>query len=77
MKLKFSPKAAFRVYDEFTDAVTADNLGNLYVTVDLPDNGVLFSYLLSFGDQVEVIEPAYVRKQLKEKLGSMLQKYKT
>ncbi len=77
VKLKFSPKAAFRVYDEFTDAVTADNRGNLYVTVDLPDNGVLFSYLLSFGDQVEVIEPAYIRKQMKEKLGSILQKYKT
>ena len=57
--------------------MTADNRGKLYVTVDLPDNGVLFSYLLSFGDQVEVIEPAYIRKQLKEKLGSMLQKYKT
>ena len=65
------------MYDEFTDAVTADNRGNLYITTDLPDNGVLFSYLLSFGDQVEVIEPAYIRKQLKEKLGSMLQKYKT
>lgn len=77
VKLKFSPEAAFRVYDEFTDAVIADNRGNLYVTVDLPDNGVLFSYLLSFGDQVEVIEPAYIREQLKEKLGSMLQKYKT
>lgn len=77
VKLKFSPEAAFRVYDEFTDAVTADNRGNLYITTDLPDNGVLFSYLLSFGDQVEVIEPAYIREQLKEKLGSMLQKYKT
>ena len=77
VKLKFSPKAAFRVYDEFTDAATADNRGNLYVTVELPDNGILFSYLLSFGDQVEVIEPAYIREQLKEKLGSMLQKYKT
>ena len=77
VKLKFSPEAAFRVYDEFTDAVTADNRGNLYVTVELPDNGILFSYLLSFGDQVEVIEPAYIREQLKEKLGSMLQKYKT
>lgn len=77
VKLKFSPEAAFRVYDEFVDAVTADNRGNLYITTDLPNNGVLFSYLLSFGDQVEVIEPAYIREQLKEKLGSMLQKYKT
>ena len=76
VKLKFSPEAAFRVYDEFTDAVTADQQGNLYVTADLPNYGVLFSYLLSFGDQVEVLEPAYIRKQLKEKLNLILQKYK-
>ncbi len=67
VKLKFSPEAAFRVYDEFTDAVTADNQGNLYVTADLPDNGVLFSYLLSFGNQVEVLEPACIQEQMKEK----------
>ena len=67
----------FRVYDEFTDGVTADQQGNLYVTADLPDNGVLFSYLLSFGDNVEILEPANVREQMKEKLISMLQKYET
>lgn len=43
-KLKFSPKVAFRVYDEFTDNVSKDNQGNLYVNIDLPDNETLFSY---------------------------------
>ena len=47
------------------------------MTADLPDNGVLFSYLLSFGDNVEILEPANVREQMKEKLISMLQKYET
>lgn len=77
VKLKFSSEVSFRVYDEFTDGVTADPQGNLYVTADLPDNGVLFSYLLSFGDNVEILEPANVREQMKEKLISMLQKYET
>ena len=77
VSLKFTPEAAFRVYDEFTDAVTTDAQGNLYVSVDLPDHGVLFSYLLSFGDSVEVLEPASVREQVKEKLISMLRIYKT
>ena len=72
-----APLHAFRVYDEFTDAVTTDAQGNLYVSVDLPDHGVLFSYLLSFGDSVEVLEPASVREQVKEKLISMLHIYKT
>ena len=44
---------------------------------DASDHGVLFSYLLSFGDSVEVLEPASVREQVKEKLISMLRIYKT
>ena len=60
-KLKFSPKVAFRVYDEFTDNVSKDNQGNLYVNIDLPDNETLFSYILSFGDNVEILEPDYLQ----------------
>lgn len=76
-KLKFSPKVAFRVYDEFTDDVSKDNQGNLYVNIDLPDNETLFSYILSFGDNVEILEPDYLRHSMKEKLALMLEKYIT
>lgn len=76
-KLKFSPKVAFRVYDEFTDNVSKDNQGNLYVNIDLPDNETLFSYILSFGDNVEILEPDYLRHSMKEKLALMLEKYIT
>ena len=64
-KLKFSPKVAFRVYDEFTDDVSKDNQGNLYVNIDLPDNETLFSYILSFGDNIEILEPDYLRHSMK------------
>lgn len=76
-KLKFSPKVAFRVYDEFTDNVSKDNQGNLYVNIDLPDNETLFSYILSFGNNVEILEPDYLRHSMKEKLALMLEKYIT
>lgn len=76
-KLKFSPKAAFRVYDEFTDNVSKDNQGNLYVNIDLPDNETLFSYLLSFVEHVEILEPDCLRHSMKEKLSLMLEKYIT
>lgn len=49
----------------------------LYVTTDLPDNGVLFSYLLSFDSHAEILEPINVREQMKEMLITMMQKYKT
>ena len=77
VKLKFSPQAAFRVYDEFTDRVTTDSENNLYVTTNLPDNETMYSYLLTFGEYVEVLAPRYVRVGIAEKLNLILKKYKT
>ena len=77
VKLKFSPQVAFRVYDEFTDSVTTDRENNLYVTTNLPDNEIMYSYLLTFGEYVEVLAPQYVREGITEKLKLILKKYKT
>lgn len=68
VKLKFDMQAAFRVYDEFTDNITEDSQGNLYVQIDLPDNEVLYSYVMSFSDSVEIIEPQSIREQMKKRL---------
>ena len=77
VKLKFDRQAAFRVYDEFTDSITEDSQGNLYVQIDLPDNEVLYSYVMSFSDSVEVIEPQSIREQMKKRLQKMQDKYRT
>lgn len=77
VKLKFDRQAAFRVYDEFTDNITEDSQGNLYVQIDLPDNEVLYSYVMSFSDSVEIIEPQSIREQMKKKLKKMQEKYRT
>ena len=76
VRLKFSPAAAFRVYDEFTDTVEKDAQGSLYVTVDMPEK-TLYSYILSYGDAVEILEPDELRRSMKEKLTRMAEKYKT
>lgn len=77
VKLKFARQAAFRVYDEFTDSITEDSQGNLYVQIDLPDNEVLYSYVMSFSDSVEIIEPQSIREQMKKRLQKMQEKYRT
>ena len=77
VKLKFDRQAAFRVYDEFTDSITEDSQGNLYVQIDLPDNEVLYSYVMSFSDSVEVLEPQSIREQMKKRLQKMQEKYRT
>lgn len=77
VKLKFDKQAAFRVYDEFADKITEDSQGNLYVQVDLPDNEILYSYVMSFSNCVEIIEPQSIREQMKKRLQEMQEKYKT
>ena len=75
--LKFSPQVAFSVYDEFSDDVTTDEENNLYVTADLPDHEVIYHYLLTFGNYVEVLAPAYIRNGIKDKVSSILKRYET
>lgn len=55
VKLKFDRQAAFRVYDEFTDNITEDSQGNLYVQIDLTDNEVLYSYVMSLGTRKKAL----------------------
>lgn len=77
VKLKFDKQAAFRVYDEFADKITEDLQGNLYVQVDLPDNEILYSYVMSFSESVEIIEPQSIREQMKKRLQKIQEKYRT
>lgn len=67
----------FRVYDEFTDKVTEDEQGNLYVQTELPDNEMLYSYILSFTDCVEVLEPQIIRERIINKIEDVYKIYKT
>lgn len=76
IKVKFDRKVAFRVYDELNSEITEDDDGNLYTELELVDDYNLYYYLLSFGDNVEVLEPKEVRAQIKEMITKMAEKYK-
>ena len=58
-------------------SVTEDNQGNLYVRMNLPDSDTLYSYLFSFADSVEIVEPENIRDQVRKKLAAMQKKYVT
>lgn len=76
VKLKFNKKVAFRVYDELDCPVKEDEQGNLYVDIEIPNDYSLYCYILSFGDNVEVLEPTKIRVQITEMIERMAQKYK-
>ncbi len=75
VKLKFNKSQAFRVYDDFYDKVEEKEDG-LFLEIDLPEN-YLYTYILSFGSEVEVLEPEEVRIKLKDILDEMNNIHKT
>lgn len=64
---------AYRVYENF-DAVE-EKAGRLMVTAEYPVNDSLYSFLLSFGGRVEVLEPAFVRNELIKKIDQLKNLY--
>ena len=75
IKVKFEHKVAFRVYDEINNEIIEDAKGNLYTEMEIPNDYNLYSYILSFGDGAEVLEPKEIRMQIKKMISKMAEKY--
>jgi len=62
--LHFKPQVAYRLYDILDeDAIKKD--GEIFkVNVTLPEDNWLYEFLMSFGENVTVIEPECVKKEL-------------
>ncbi len=76
LKLCFKAQVINRVYDYFDDSFLIPNDdGSLTLVAEFPEDEWLYSYILSFGSSVEVIEPEYMRKIIAERLRQALQLY--
>ena len=63
--LLFSKEVAYRVYDEFDETqIACQKNGDLIASAEMPVDPWLIGYLLSFGAQVEIIEPACLKAVL-------------
>ena len=75
-KLHFFEKIAYKVYDEFQEKyIKKLDDGTLEVSFRYQLNEWTFLYLLSFGEYVEIIEPAQAREILKGKAQKILSMY--
>ena len=63
------------MYDEFYDEVIECDDESLYVEAELLNNDILYTKLLSFGDDVEVLGQESVREKIRKKLENMFKKY--
>jgi len=76
VKLHFSPQVAYRVYDEFDEQhITQNEDGSFTVAMSLPNDYWLYSYILSFGSSIEVLEPQNVRDELVRQTDKIKNKY--
>lgn len=74
--LKIEPAGAYRIVDEFKEEdISKQEDGSFRVTSDMPSGEWLYPYLLSYGDLLEVIEPASVRLEMKNRTTKMAEKY--
>jgi predicted DNA-binding transcriptional regulator YafY len=65
LELVFAPYVAYRVYDEFdAGAIEMADNGSLHVYARLPEDNWLYSFLMSFGKDVEIIQPKHVKENL-------------
>lgn len=61
--LRFPREMAYRVYDEFDKTqVQIEENGDLAVSAMMPEDVWLVGFLLSFGTQVDILSPAYLRE---------------
>lgn len=77
IKLQISRQGAYRVFEEFTEhEITKNQDGSFTVETSLPEGEWLLHYILSFGANIEVLAPDYIREMIQGKLEDIILKYK-
>ena len=76
--LRFAKEISYRVDDEFDNTqISTEENGDLIVSVEMPEDEWLIGYLLSFGTQVDIVEPAHLKDIVAKQAKSIYEKYKS
>jgi len=76
LKLRIAPEMAYRAYDEFCESMMEKQAdGSYVVTVTWAEDSWLYGFVLSFGEYIEVLEPACIRETIKNKALTISKKY--
>lgn len=75
--LRFPKEMAYRVYDEFDKTqVQRQANGDFIVSAKMPEDAWLTGFLLSFGTQVDILSPAYLKEIIAEQAKCIYEKNK-
>jgi len=76
IKLRIAPDATYRVFDDFgEDMIEKQPDGSFIVTRTYPEDNWVYSYVLSFGEHAQVLEPEHLREIIKTKAKNILELY--
>ena len=77
VRIRFEPNCKWRLVEEFgPQCFTEEPDGRLLFEMDFTNEDNLVSWLLTFGPDAELLEPASLRDRLKTRLHEMLRRYK-
>lgn len=77
LHLQFPAHMAFRVFDEFChEDIQKTKDGQFIVKVNMSISSWMYGYLLSFGEDIKVLEPESVKKELSDKAKRIIRNYK-
>ncbi len=75
--LRFPKEMSYRVFDEFDGTqIQYQENGDLVVSAKMPEDAWLIGFLLSFGTQVEILSPAYLKEVVAEQAKLIYEKNK-
>ena len=77
VKALFEADQKWRLVEEFgTSCFTENEDGRLLFTADYTDMENLITWILTFGDKAEVIEPEEVREKVRTTIEAMIKNYR-
>lgn len=77
LHLLFPEHMAFRVFDEFChDNIQKTTDGQFIVKINMPMSSWMYSYLLSYGEDIKVLKPESIKKELADKAKKIINHYK-
>ncbi|MDR0914939.1 MAG: YafY family transcriptional regulator [Oscillospiraceae bacterium] len=76
LKMRCSGKVMYRIYDTFDeDCISKNDDGSFDVTATIPEDEWLYEFILSLGNNAEVILPENIRGIIKTRAKEILDKY--
>ena len=75
--LKISENMAYRIYDDFDEEeISRAEDGSFIITCSFPVDDWVYGMILSYAESCEVLSPADIRENVREKLSAMMKIYK-